>query len=108
MISETNPTVELIGGRQPVIPYIYTKQKNSNSTGKIKLEFTNPELGVHHSNIEYSNCLPYYTLMEDLGTKGEFADFIVTNLSGNNVCTLSITNMNLCEYVYLKFREGEL
>lgn len=109
-----NPTLEIVSGRQPVIPYIYTmgaqdpNNNNARISGKtIKLEFTNPELGIHLTNVEYSNYTGNYKKMEDLGTNHD-ADFIVTNFSGNNVCTLTITDISYCEYVYIRYRVGDL
>lgn len=106
-IREENPSIEIIGGRQPLIPYIYTRRKNSETTGNIQLEFTNPELGIHYTGIAYGNHIQNYIRMEDLGAEHN-ADCIVTNLSGNNVCTLTVTNIANCEFVYLKFRVGDL
>lgn len=106
-IQEKNPSIEIVGGRQPFIPYIYTRRKDDQSTGNIRLAFTNPELGINLSGITYGNHIQNYIRMEDLGTNHE-ADFIVTNLSGNNICTLTVTNISLCEFVYIRFRVGDL
>lgn len=106
-VKEENPSIEIVGGRQPFIPYIYTRRKDAQTTGNIQLAFTNPELGINLSGIAYSNHVQNYIRMEDFGTNHE-ADFIVTNLSGNNVCTFTVTNIALCEFVYLKFRVGDL
>lgn len=106
-ISDENPTIEIKGGRQPLIPYIYTRRKNDETTGNIQLEFINQELGIHHTGITYGNHIQKYIRMEDLG-ENHNADCIVTNLSGNNVCTLTVTNIANCEFVYIQFREGDL
>lgn len=105
-MNENTSSISIIGGRQPIVPYIYTKRKNENTNGNIVLEFINPELGIHHTDISWSNNTRRYDLMENMGIG--LKDCVITNLSGANACTLSVTNIDQCDYVYLRYREGEL
>lgn len=107
----TMEKINIIGGSMPVVLDIYTEagEPGGDTYSTVDLDFYNPELGINYTEVSFYPNLRYYQKAENISHNSKLASFIVTNLSGKNVCSV---NWNTIEsgtnYIYARYRIGEL